>query len=454
MRKENQLISDIYKSQSFKLSQKESEDTQIAILDERIKSFVSSNKLETLFKSDPLIFRTIHDIVLNLCSSYFLDDIKGSKKSEVEELDKWLNDVGFAFKCQDGIQDIYVNGNWWVEIVADGNNVKLSHINPKTMDFLRDNKTNDVLIDDDGKPTAYVQTVNGVKIIWYKNKVVSEKDDTIIKVSTGNDDLRDYICHFKLFGFGESELGISPLVPTYKSALIRGNLSDMIGEAGFKGGGIVAYTEGVIPEPQRNALLDDLKNINTRNIFVMSNKVKLDTIPIPSTEGREKLIYYYADEVCTGIGEPLALIMSNVDMNSGEREILSAKFEESCKPLQERLSYQIRDKIFKKIWELKGFKGEIPNIVFAEKTPYAKMNRSRTIAVLARNQVIIPDPYLEKQLRKEFDLTIEGMDNKIEQWEKDQITKQNEPQEQPIPTNSKQVTGKFKPNKNNKKGIE
>jgi len=388
--------------------------TSQSIFQERLSEKLPYDKFELLFKIDPIIFRCVSEYINGIASSYTLI---GGEESEKKELEKWMEENGILFKLQEAIQDILIYGNYFAEldINTKQKTMRILPLSPKSMDYIRD-KNGYVLLDENKTPVGFVQKEGANSVEWRKNSIIVNGEEVL---RSRTEDFRERIVHFKLWSWADSFLGITPLISAYTSALTRLNLSDAIGESSFRGGGILAQIKGVIPEKDREQLEEQLKNSTSRNVFVVNDKVELKNAPAPDLSGRERLIYYYADEVASGMGVPLSLIMSGVSGYSGERELKVTKWEESIKPLQLRFAYQVREQLFKRFWKLNGFTGEIPTIKFAENTPYLRLNKSRTIATYARRGLIRRDPELEMSLRTQLDLPVsEFLSKEFEEWKK------------------------------------
>lgn len=403
-----------------------SSEQSISKLEERQNTKLPYEKFEYLYKLDPIIFRCVNEYINGIASGFV---VQGGEDSERETLEKWCNDSGLLFTIQELIQDILLYGNGFAELDINYSDktMRIISISPKTMDYIRNKKTGMVELDEQRMPIGFVQEVGTDKIEWLKDKIIVNGNEV---VSSNSEDLRERIIHLYLWKWGESYLGITPLLSVYNSAIIRLNLSDSIGETAFRGGGLVAQLHTKIPEAVRKDIEDTLKNSTSKNIFVMDDKIELKTVPIPDIQGRDKLVYYFADEVATGMGVPLSLMMSGIAGYSGERELKVTKWEESLKPLQLKLAYQIRKSIFKKFWGLYGFKGEIPTLIFKENTPFLKLNQSRTVATYARRGLIKRDPDLEMSLRTELGLPITSfLKEEREEWIKNKLKPQDATEE-------------------------
>jgi len=381
---------------------------------ERITGLPDPAKIETLYRTDPLFWSMVQEYVYGIASDYF---IEGGEEEDRQRLEKWCRDKGLIFAIQDGIVDICLHGNFWLELIPDYKNKDLSFkcINPQNIDYIRETTTQNVKLQDDGTFEGY-EIRSGMKKLYIRKDRIELDGKTVVTSSRKEPDLRTRIAHFKLFGFGESYLGLSLGALIYKTAIVRLNIADMVGESAFRGGGLFVKLPRDASQQTREELKKDLRNITRRNIFLFDERIQLGTLPYPDIRGQADLLYYFADEMAAGMRVPLCLLMLAGRTARGERDVMAIKFELNMKPLQERLAFQIREQIFRKLWEVWGLKSEIPRIVFAERAPFLKLSKSRRIATLARRGLIRWDPELEKRLRQEEGLPYQFVQKQLDEW--------------------------------------
>ena len=383
---------------------------------ERISTLPPMKKLEALFKVDPITFGIVHELIDSLVGVGFY--FEGENELEIRRLTEWAEDIGFQFLLEDIVLDICVYGNAWVEIVWDTahqNIEKFVVLDPKTMDYKRTH-TGEIELDETGEPVAIVQTNStGKQIYWYKDRIEDRSGEILYKAKL-NEDLRKRIAHFKLWGFGDSKLGMTPLETCHYPATVRLNLIKSTGEAAFHSEGLIAYVSGRPSEEAKENIKKALVGSSSNDLLILDERVKLDRIPSPEIRGRERLVYAFMDEQCVAFGVPLRLIAEGLKEFAGEFEWRQIKFEMRLQRLQKRLAHQVREQILKQLWEAWGYTSRVPRIVFNIRTPGVKLSRSRQIATLARRGLIRRDPLLEKALRQEYDLPTEFLEREIEEW--------------------------------------
>jgi len=395
-------------------------------LEERIKSTVSSSQLETLFHSDGLTFREVYDYVDFIVGPGFY--FEGDPKL-VRICDEWSDLVRLKRILEECVKDILVGGagNAWVELGYNerGSDIlALRILNPKTMDYIRDDASKNVLIDDDGEPLGYRRIKDQInEMEWRKDRIT--RDGGVIWRAPPGQDGRDRIAHFKLFGIGESYLGQSPLETAYKQAIIRLNLEDNVGEGGYRSGGIVAYVGNEkFPKPSPNIIdkiVEDLRNVTTQSVFGFPHFVKLDRLPSPDLSGRDELILYFASIQSIAMGIP---ITRHLHTTSGR---LAAKvsadmnldFEQRIASLQDRLAEQVREKLLFRMLKARRLVSkynEVPKMIFRSKAPHLLEKLVNMLSRLGRRDLVRRDPELEKRVREELGLPTSFVDKELEDW--------------------------------------
>ena len=399
-------------------------------LEERIKSTVSKEQLETLYKVDGLTFREVNDYVDFIVGPGFYFE---GNEDLVKKCEEWTGRVRIKRIMEECIKDIFIGGagNSWVELGynEEGNDIPaLRILNPKTMDYIRDYMTKDVEIDEENNPVGYKKSKSGYnryEMEWTKDKIT--KDGKVLW-SSAIQDGRDRIAHVKLFGIGESYLGMSPVESIYMQAIIRLNLENNVGEGAFRSGGLVAYIgrEGQVqPSPEViDKVVTDLQNVTTNTIFGFRNDVKLDRMPSPDLTGREELIMYFAAIQSLGMGFPLSKHM-NISGRLAARVNTSADidFEQRIASLQERFGSEMREKLFFRYLKARGLVNslsEVPKLIFRTKSPNILRETINMLTRLGRRDIIRRDPELEKKIREELGLPTTYVQRELDQWTKDE----------------------------------
>jgi len=403
-----------------------------ATLEERVTTTVAKGQLETLFHCDGLTFREVYDYVDFVVGPGFYFE---GKSNLVKICETWSRKVKLKRISEEIVKDILVAGagNGWVELGYNqaGNNISgLRILNPKIIDYIRDETRNkNVELDDNREPVGYKREKSGLyrhDMEWREDSISS--NGKAIWTKKGNQDGRDRIAHFKLFGLGESYLGQSPLETVYKQAIIRLNLEDNVGETGYRGGGIVATIgrEGSPPPTPEtiNKVVTDLQNISTQTIFGFPPDVKLDSFPTPDLKGREELIVYFASVQSVGMGIPLTrhLMPTMGRLAAKVSTSTDIDFERRIMAMQDRLAEQIREKLLFRMLKAQGKvkdQSEVPLMFFRSRAPNILRETINMLSRLGRRDLVRRDPQLEKKIREELGLPTDFVDKELEIWNRE-----------------------------------
>jgi len=428
-----ELSSDLYVVTTHAGKNKD-DSTLFAQLEERVTKTVPLSKLEKLYHLDALTFRVINDYIdWMIGPGYFLE----GEKETVKQLLEWAKTIKLNRLMEEIVRDSFLAGNAWVELgyTTDEKDItKAQIVNPKYIDYIRDEQTGFVKLEKDGDFTGFVRS-GGIyfeKIKWKKNVIeVGEKN---IRVRS---DGRDRISHFKLWGLGESFLGCTPLESTYRQAIIRLNISRNVGEGAYRSGGLIITVgdENVVPtNEQVDKIAEEFEDIETDNIFTFKgiNKIQVERLPSPDLTGSERLLYYYADIMCTGLGKSVSLVMEPPQTGrTAYADVKAIEFEYRVEALQVRLADQILEKIFYKYMDANGIPREnLTAMKFKSKIPATTLAKARRIATLARRALIKYDPELEKHLRQLEDLPTSMLDDMIYEWKKTGKLPEEEPEKE------------------------
>jgi len=400
-----------------------------AEVEERVEKTVPARLLEEIYHRDSLTFRLVQDYVDFLVSPGFY--LEGEEQDLIDRLNRWIKEVDLESILPEIVKDILVSGagNAYVELGYDettGEIVKLRILNPKTIDFIRDSLTGSILLEPDGSPVGYkMETSSGTKIEWRKDQII-KNGEVVWRRIREDEDGRDRIAHFKLFGLGESLLGMTPLEPCYKQVLIRLNLEEAVGESSSRSGGIVLHV-GRPDQPLESISKEDLKkvtdmvrNVVHRNILAFRrDEVEISRFPTPDLRNSADLIYTFADFEATAFGRGLINVMHSTLRRgyTGEAQQKAIEWEIRVKSLQKILARQIRDKILKRVvksWKLDP--RNTPNVVFRSVLPATLRDRARAVATLARHNLLKYDPAIAERLAQEYSLPTEFIQLEKERW--------------------------------------
>jgi len=407
-------------------------------LEERVTQTVPLNKLEKLYHLDFLTFRLVND---------FIDSIAGPEFFLIGDdeicklLMKWSVDVKLLPIIREIIRDCFLAGNAWVEIGynKEGNDILMLRINnPKYMDYIRHTSSNYVELDDANIPIGYKKSMGSTfkDVLWKENSI--SVGGTVKQTFTGLQDGRDRISHFKLWSLGESYLGCTPLESCYRQAIVRLNISRNVGEGAYRSEGLIIIVgdEAIVPtNKQVDTVAEEFEDIETETIFAFKSipKITVDRLPSPDIRDRERLLYYFADAFCTGMGKPVSMVMEPGSVTRAtETEQKGMDYENRIRSLQTILAEQMKEKVFYKLMDARGIsRDKLDKVVFKSNMPTIKLAKARRIATLTRYGLIKYDPKLEKWLRTLEDLPVDYLNEIIAKWEKEGIPETEKPKEAP-----------------------
>jgi len=404
-------------------------------LQERIKHTVSKDDLELLFHIDGLTFRQVYEYVDAMTGAGYY--FEGEDKELVQLVEEWSEQVKLKRLVKEIIKDILITGagNAWVELgyTYDSRDiVGLRILNPKYMDYIRGTQGR-VMLDDDHTPVGYVQKGDIYRHVteWRRDRITVD-GETVWTPRHEYDDGRYRIAHFKLFCLGESYIGMTPFETVYKQAIIRLNLEHNVGEGVYRSGAIVAKVgdpdkpPSTVSDKELDDVVRELEDVNVRSVLAFRRNVELDSLPSVELQGKEDLIYYFADVQSAGVGVPLdRLLMPRRGRTyRGEEALKGIVFENRIRGLQEDLADQIREYFFYRLLLARGLikpneYKKVPRIVFRSYQPILQRERSRTTATYARRGLMRWDPELEKKIRDELGLPSTFVQRQLEEWMRD-----------------------------------
>jgi len=352
-------------------------------IDERLTTRRTETALEQLYLMDSLLFRDVHKLTeLTVGGGYIIE--KGSDQARML-IEKFINNLSRSFKrlLKCIVHDIFVYGNSYLELVRNGKGyvVDLALIDPKYMDFIREKGK--VAIDELGFPVGYKYTGRR----------------PFVEIT------RENVAHFKLFGLGDIDKGVSPLEPLYKPTIIRLNLEEATGEGGWRFSIppiIVEIPEGETEEATATAIENmekELKKSEPLVGLVVPEGYKIHVLDTKGTlDALTRLKEYYLILHCNAMGIPSGLRVKT-DRATLEQQLRD--MEMNILAYQNDLSDQIREQIFMRVLEPYGIsKEDVPFIRLRSLSYMIQLYKARRLAILARHGLITHDKKLEEHLRE------------------------------------------------------
>lgn len=365
-------------------------------LEERIpRNETLMKRNEILYRLDPLVWAGVNKLTRLIASPqiYFT----GAKEEDVVAMEMFLDRIGLRLLLPSLIKDIFIYGYGVAEIEKDakGRILKLSQIDPKTFDYIREERMNYIARNPDGTIRGYIQ-----KIIGEEEKEFSP----------------DRIILLRFYLLGEECLGLSPLEPVYKASWIKLNLEEALGEAvyrhgfpiyWFKIGGPEAYQKGFEVTPAKiKEAKQYLKDLSTANELIIPWWIEPGRLEARSRiSDLSEFLQYLSAEIMSGLEIPKIYGTATEEIQANvAQETLD--FEKTIKTFQVILAEQLETQLFsqyRKV-EAKRIEFPFPKLNFTEHSEETKMFRARRLAQYSKYNLITPDENLETDIRK-----IEGL---------------------------------------------
>jgi len=359
-------------------------------IEERLTVRRNLRQLESLYLTDPLIFRDVHRITQLTVGGGF-EIVNGSDiaRNIIKDfLNNLSRDALTIFATS--FKDQWLYGNSFLELVMNKKGDKiidLISIDPKLIDFIK--KANKVEMDPQ-EPT---------KILGYKYKGTIPYKDLP----------RETVAHFKLFSIGELDMGVSPLEPLYKPTIIRMNIEEAMGEGGWvlSRPPIIVKVTGEDEEATAKRIKDVEQSLRVSKPMVglvVPGEWEVNMLNPKGMDSLEKILDYLIDLHSIAFGIPKGLYRGKVDRATLDEQIKELLM--NIKSYQKIYSEQIRDQIFKRVLKYHGIEEnrDIPNIKFKTLSYNEILQMFRSLAVVTRAGLVTYDKDTEDYLRKELGL--------------------------------------------------
>lgn len=344
-------------------------------------------RLEQLYYSDGLIFNGINTWVELICSPGF--NIESTDNKANSSIQKWLFDIEFEDEILPKIvQHMGVYGNAYCEIVFNKSGtdiVDLSDpLDPKTISFMTDPRTNTPILDAFGKPVGYIQRVGSGKA----TEIPAEN-----------------MAHFKLYTVGSSLLGIGFIEPVFWTALGKRNLDEKIAQQEFRRANPFAYIKvGDKDHPpsaeEIDAVHNAFKDISYKTDFTGPYWYDVQFIQTDPGKSSLEAVRYFQDAMITGIGLPKSLVTGiGEDENRAVLDSLIAVTQRKVSRQQRSISNVMENKIFKKKRELKQYR-DTPRMVWNEFSPESLSGKIDRMVKEVQVGLLKPSPELRKLVRQ------------------------------------------------------
>lgn len=362
-------------------------------LEERIpRSEVLMKRNEILYRLDPLVWAGVNKLSRLVSSPRIF--FTGKHEEDVVVMEMFVDRIGLRSMLPLLIKDIFIYGYGIAEVVRDdGKIVRLAQMDPKTVDYIREEGSEYIARNADGTIKGFKQEISGQEPKTFK------PEDILL--------VRFYV-------LGEECLGLTPLEPVYKASWIKLNLEEALGEAVFRHGYPIYWYKLGTPEAEEKGFeitpdkvkdaKEYLKDLATANELVLPWWITPGRLDAKSQIGDiSDFLQYLSAEIMAGLEVPKVYGTTTEEVQANVAQE-SLDFEKTIKTMQEVIGIQLDEQLFSEYRKEVKLEYPFPKISFEEHSEETKMFRSRRLAQYAKYNLLTPDEGIENDIRK-----IEGL---------------------------------------------
>ena len=261
-------------------------------------STVNYSKLETIYKTEQLIFQAVNIISTFAVSKGYDYVVSENSEEEISMKDiivDFDNKVGLPKLITDIVRHLHIYGNAYLEIVYSKSDEKkvvgLALIDPKTIAFKKKG-TGEIDLDESGNIKGYVQTVNAKKI----------------------DLMPEQVIHFRINTIADSLTGTGIIEPLVKIIEAKRNIEAGLSEAIYRHGFPQFHVKlgDTDHQPTGEQVTEEsekYKRINSKSEFVTPYYYDIKVLEAPSIKGGESYLKYFIDQIVAGTGVPQTILL-------------------------------------------------------------------------------------------------------------------------------------------------
>lgn len=263
-------------------------------------STINYAKLESIYKTDQLIFQAINIISSFAVSKGYEYVVSENTEDQLEMRDKIIsfdNKVGLAKLLTDIVRHLHIYGNAYLEVVYsktdDKKVVDLALIDPKTITFKK-RGTGEIDFDESGNIKGYIQTVNAKKIELTPDQII----------------------HFRINTIADSLTGTGIIEPLVKIIEAKRNIETGLAEAVYRHGFPQFHVKlgDTDHQPTAEQVTEEsekYKRINSKSEFVTPYYYDIKVLESPALKGGESYLKYFIDQIVAGTGVPKTILLGS-----------------------------------------------------------------------------------------------------------------------------------------------
>lgn len=261
-------------------------------------SLVNYNKLETIYKTDQMIFQAVNIIstfALSKGYEFIVDDDKDEFLEMRDQIASFDMKINLSKLLTDVARHLHIYGNAYLEIVFSKNDEKqvvdLVLIDPKTIAFKKKG-TGEIDLDDSGNIKGYIQTVNAKKITLEPEQII----------------------HFRINTIADSLTGTGIIEPLVKIIEAKRNIEVGLAEAVYRHGFPQFHVKlgDNDHQPTGDQVTEEsekYKKINSKSEFVTPYYYDIQVLEAPSLKGGDSYLKHFIDQEIAGTGVPKTILM-------------------------------------------------------------------------------------------------------------------------------------------------
>jgi len=336
-------------------------------------------RCELLYRMEPLIFSGVNKVTRRITGSkiYFT----GGIDEENEKAFKFLENSGALGLLSHLVKDALIYGFGVAEINTTGERTTLTQIDPKEFDYQREGF--EIKVDKKGNIVGFIWKRRG-----HEEKLTPSE-----------------ILLIRFYALGEYCLGVSPVEAAFKSAWVKLNLQEAIGEALFRRGFPLLKFKVGTPEPgpwheitpeKIKAAKKIIGNLDTASELILPWWMDADVLKTGKIPEVYAFIELLAMEILAAFEIPKGFGIETKGL--GGRAVEELDFEKTILAFQEELKRQIEEQLLKPYYVANGFTTQ-PRMTFVEYAPELQNIKLRRLSAFAKHGLITRTDELENSLR-------------------------------------------------------
>lgn len=287
------------------------------------------SKLIEMVQKSPLVFGAI-DTFTSLMDSLSYK-FEGSHPEKVQDVfdqarfDDWKRSLFF---------ELLSIGNSFIELLFTRNQIEsfIKIEDPTTIDIKSEGMN--YLLDEYGRPVAYIQTVNYEKV-----EIPAEK-----------------IAHLKLYRHPGRIFGVGLVEPVYlyekQRLILVSNLMEFAQKLNRPQMVVLHMPEqtmGLLTEEERGGLEDALRQFGTNGALLLDGNFKVEMVPTNLSSAWVPLLKVLTGEVLVGLGIPQALLFAELRTTPGlvrsQEKLFNNKINSIIKTIETEINRELIAKI-------------------------------------------------------------------------------------------------------------